>query len=238
MAWNRTVLPSPRAEYRLYPAASDSRRGKEAAPVVGVWLGMVVLSGVGLGQWVVSGGMGWLDWVRSSGATAALTRRPTQSAALPMASAARTARPPATATGGGSAIPGRGSISLAIPKLRQGSYFPDWLLERRRWAAAALVTVVATSYLLGVSTRRMEKLVETPGITGLSKVAGQRDGPGSGHAGGGVPHAAAERRLYTRVAAQTVFMLDGQVVEAGSTDVIFNRPSDRRTQDYVHGRFG
>jgi putative transposase len=24
-----------------------------------------------------------------------------------------------------------GSISLAIPKLRQGSYFPDWLLERR-----------------------------------------------------------------------------------------------------------
>src|SRR6478609_10302614 len=62
-----------------------------------------------------------------------------------------------------------GSISLAIPKLRQGSYFPDWLLERRRRAEAALVTVVATSYLLGVSTRRMEKLVETLGITRLSK---------------------------------------------------------------------
>ena len=62
-----------------------------------------------------------------------------------------------------------GSIHLAIPKLRQGSYFPDWLLERRRRAEAALVTVVATSYLLGVSTRRMEKLVETLGITGLSK---------------------------------------------------------------------
>jgi transposase-like protein len=58
-----------------------------------------------------------------------------------------------------------GSISLAIPKLRQGSYFPDWLLERRRRAEAALVTVVATSYLLGVSTRRMETL----GITRLSK---------------------------------------------------------------------
>jgi putative transposase len=57
-----------------------------------------------------------------------------------------------------------GSISLAIPKLRQGSYFPDWLLERRRRAEAALVTVIATSYLLGVSTRRMEKLVETLGI--------------------------------------------------------------------------
>jgi len=60
-----------------------------------------------------------------------------------------------------------GSIELAIPKLRQGSYFPDWLLERRRRAEAALVSVVATSYLLGVSTRRMEKLVETLGITRL-----------------------------------------------------------------------
>src|SRR5690349_5231563 len=62
-----------------------------------------------------------------------------------------------------------GSVSLAIPKLRQGSYFPDWLLERRRRAEAALVTVLATSCLLGVSTRRMEKLVETLGITRLSK---------------------------------------------------------------------
>ena len=62
-----------------------------------------------------------------------------------------------------------GTIGLAIPKLRQGSYFPDWLLERRRRAEAALVTVVATSYLLGVSTRRMEKLVEALGITRLSK---------------------------------------------------------------------
>jgi len=62
-----------------------------------------------------------------------------------------------------------GTIDLAIPKLRQGSYFPDWLLERRRRAEAALVAVVATSYLLGVSTRRMEKLVETLGITRLSK---------------------------------------------------------------------
>ena len=62
-----------------------------------------------------------------------------------------------------------GSIDLAIPRLRQGSYFPDWLLERRRRAEAAMVTVVATCYLLGVSTRRMERLVATLGITGLSK---------------------------------------------------------------------
>ena len=62
-----------------------------------------------------------------------------------------------------------GTIDVAIPKLRQGSYFPDWLLERRRRAEAALTTVVASCYLLGVSTRRMNQLVQTLGITGLSK---------------------------------------------------------------------
>jgi transposase-like protein len=62
-----------------------------------------------------------------------------------------------------------GTIELAIPKLREGSYFPDWLLERRKRAERALISVVATSYLLGVSTRRMEKLVEQLGITQLSK---------------------------------------------------------------------
>src|ERR671910_725350 len=49
-----------------------------------------------------------------------------------------------------------GTIEVAIPKLRAGSYFPDWLLERRRRAEQALVTVVATAYLLGVSTRRLD----------------------------------------------------------------------------------
>ena len=62
-----------------------------------------------------------------------------------------------------------GTIEVEIPRLRQGSYFPDWLLERRRRAERALTTVVATCYLLGVWTRRMEKLVETLGITRLSK---------------------------------------------------------------------
>ncbi len=62
-----------------------------------------------------------------------------------------------------------GTLDVAIPRLRSGSYFPDWLLERRRRAERALTTVVATCYLLGVSTRRMEKLVESLGITRLSK---------------------------------------------------------------------
>src|ERR671914_650690 len=65
-----------------------------------------------------------------------------------------------------------GTLDVAIPKLREGSYYPDWLLERRRRAERALTTVVATCYLLGVSTRRMEKLVDALGITRLSKSPG------------------------------------------------------------------
>ena len=62
-----------------------------------------------------------------------------------------------------------GTLDVAIPKLRQGTYFPEWLLERRRRAEAALTSVVATCYLLGVSTRRMDRLVQSLGITGLSR---------------------------------------------------------------------
>jgi putative transposase len=62
-----------------------------------------------------------------------------------------------------------GTLDVAIPKLRQGSYFPEWLLERRERAERALTSVVATCYLLGVSTRRMDKLMGFLGITSLSK---------------------------------------------------------------------
>jgi putative transposase len=62
-----------------------------------------------------------------------------------------------------------GTIDVAIPKLRKGTYFPEWLLERRKRAEAALITVVADCYLAGVSTRRMDKLVKTLGIDTLSK---------------------------------------------------------------------
>ena len=62
-----------------------------------------------------------------------------------------------------------GTIDVQIPKLRQGTYFPEWLLERRKRAEAALITVVADCYLVGVSTRRMDKLVKTLGIHSLSK---------------------------------------------------------------------
>jgi len=62
-----------------------------------------------------------------------------------------------------------GTIELAIPKLRSGSYFPEWLLDRRRRAEQALISVVAVSYVLGVSTRRVENLVQALGIEGISK---------------------------------------------------------------------
>ncbi|MGO2092387.1 MAG: IS256 family transposase [Microbacterium gubbeenense] len=62
-----------------------------------------------------------------------------------------------------------GTLDVAVPKLRQGTYFPEWLLERRKRAESALITVVADCYLAGVSTRRMDKLVKTLGINALSK---------------------------------------------------------------------
>ncbi len=62
-----------------------------------------------------------------------------------------------------------GTIDVQVPKLRTGSYFPEWLLERRKRAESALITVVADCYLAGVSTRRMDKLVKTLGINALSK---------------------------------------------------------------------
>ncbi|MGN6088868.1 MAG: IS256 family transposase [Actinomycetales bacterium] len=115
-----------------------------------------------------------------------------------------------------------GTIDVAIPKLRSGSYFPEWLLERRKRAEAALVSVVETCYLLGVSTRRMDKLVQSLGITSLSKsqvsrmaadldeqVAAFRTRPLGADNGGGGP--------FTFVAADALTMKvreNGRVVNA------------------------
>ena len=62
-----------------------------------------------------------------------------------------------------------GEIDLAIPKLRKGSYFPEWLLEPRRRSERALLAAIAEAYVLGVSTRRVERLLETLGLSGISK---------------------------------------------------------------------
>jgi transposase-like protein len=62
-----------------------------------------------------------------------------------------------------------GTIALQLPKLREGSYFPEWLLEPRRRAERAFVQVVAECYVRGVSTRRVEGLVAQLGIERISK---------------------------------------------------------------------
>jgi transposase-like protein len=62
-----------------------------------------------------------------------------------------------------------GSIDLRIPRLRRGSYFPDWLLQPRRRAERALVQVIVESYVKGVSTRRVEGLVQAMGVSDISK---------------------------------------------------------------------
>ena len=55
-----------------------------------------------------------------------------------------------------------GTIDVAVPKLRKGTYFPEWLLERRKRAETTLITVVADCYLAGVSTRRMAPPLRAP----------------------------------------------------------------------------
>ncbi len=61
-----------------------------------------------------------------------------------------------------------GTVHLQIPKLRQGSYFPRFLEPRRR-SEQALTAVIQEAYVLGVSTRKVDELVQALGMTGLSK---------------------------------------------------------------------
>jgi putative transposase len=61
-----------------------------------------------------------------------------------------------------------GAIDLKIPKLRRGSYFPGFL-EARRTAEKALIAVVQEAYIQGVSTRSVDALVQSMGMTGISK---------------------------------------------------------------------
>jgi transposase-like protein len=61
-----------------------------------------------------------------------------------------------------------GTIELQIPRLRTGSYFPSFLEPRRR-SEQALVSVVQEAYINGVSTRKVERLVEQLGVQSLSK---------------------------------------------------------------------
>ncbi len=61
-----------------------------------------------------------------------------------------------------------GTVQLAIPKLRQGTYYPSFLEPRRR-SEHALSAVIQEAYVLGVSTRKVDDLVQTLGMTGVGK---------------------------------------------------------------------
>src|SRR5438477_6372241 len=61
-----------------------------------------------------------------------------------------------------------GPLNLRIPKLRQGSYFPPFL-EPRKTAEKALVMVIQEAWIGGVSTRRVDELVQAMGLSGISK---------------------------------------------------------------------
>jgi len=62
-----------------------------------------------------------------------------------------------------------GHIPLKIPKLRKGSYYPDWLLDRSRPTEKALVGVIMEAYVNGISTRKMERVVKEMGLEGMDK---------------------------------------------------------------------
>ena len=61
-----------------------------------------------------------------------------------------------------------GTLNLRIPKLRQGSYFPPFL-EARKTSEKALVAVIQEAWIGGISTRRVDELVQAMGLAGISK---------------------------------------------------------------------
>src|ERR671931_833787 len=61
-----------------------------------------------------------------------------------------------------------GELELAIPKIRRGSYFPSFL-EPRKPSEQALVAVVQDAYVAGVSTRKVDQVVESPRLTDLEE---------------------------------------------------------------------
>ncbi len=91
-----------------------------------------------------------------------------------------------------------GTIELAIPKLRAGSYFPS-LLEPRRRAERALLAVVQEAYVHGVSTRKVDDLLAGPRARRDVEVRGVADLRGARHRGGGVSESGARGRAPVRV---------------------------------------
>ena len=115
----------------------------------------------------------------------------------------RTGSTPATATGTATSTPAPARSTWRSRSCARGRFFPDWLLERHRRAEAALTTVVATCYLLGVSHPPDGQAGPDARDHRPVQVAGVGDGQGPRRAGRRVPHPAAGRRARTRSSPRT-----------------------------------
>ena len=91
-----------------------------------------------------------------------------------------------------------GTIELAIPKVRPGTYFPS-LLQPRRRAEHALLAVVQEAYVHGVSTRKVDDLMKALGVGRDVEVRGVAHLRRARHRRGGVSDAAADRRTSVSV---------------------------------------
>ena len=90
---------------------------------------------------------------------------------------------------------------LRIPKLRQGSYFPPFL-EPRKTSEKALVAVIQEAWIGGVSTRRVDDLVQAMGLSGISQEPGLEAVQGHRRAGERLPGTAARGRVALSVAGR------------------------------------
>ena len=93
-----------------------------------------------------------------------------------------------------------GSVELKIPKLRQGSYFPEFL-EPRRTAEKALTAVIQEAYIQGISTRSVDDLVKALGMTGVSK--GRSAGCAANWMSVWAPSSTARSRAIGRICGST-----------------------------------
>lgn len=62
-----------------------------------------------------------------------------------------------------------GDIKVKIPKLRTGTFFPEDIIERYCRVDRALVAAVAEMYVLGISTRKVEEVAGSLGVSSMSK---------------------------------------------------------------------
>jgi putative transposase len=123
-----------------------------------------------------------------------------------------------------------GTVDLAVPRVRDGSFFPA-LVEPRKRAERALLAVVPEAYVLGVSTRRVDDLVKALGIEGIStsqvsRVCADLDGAVERFR----THALAGPYPYLWLAATFLTVRDGERVVTKAVVVAVGANADGRRE--------